>query len=153
MPGSLRAWVFWLKASFGKNCIFTLFLLIQNKQQCFRQLLVSYVYFNSYDSNFIWYEQFFSLNVSSKVCGRWGKLHLAIIWKLIFILLEGTRQGKKHTIPCLQCSLPIVFSSFVEMQFIDYFIVWDGITMPRHREKHIENVHFPKMSQSALFIL
>lgn len=97
MPGSLRAWMFWLKASFGRNCIFTLFLLIQNKQQCFRQLLVFYVFY-SYYSNFIWCEPFFSLNVSSKVCGRWGKLHLAILQKLIFILLEGTKQGKKHTI-------------------------------------------------------
>lgn len=69
---------------------------------------------------------------------------------------KGQSKGKNIpyiTIPCLQYSLPIVFSSFVEVQLIDYFIVWNGITMPRHREKHIENVHFPKMSQSALFIL
>lgn len=79
----------------------------------------------------------------------WFENSFSSFWK-------GQGKGKNIPyiiIPCLQCSLPIVFSSFVEMQFIDYFIVWDGITMPRHREKHIENVHFPKMSQSALFIL
>lgn len=44
IPGSLRTWMFWLKASVGKNDICTPFLLIHYKVRS-RQLLVFYSFF------------------------------------------------------------------------------------------------------------
>lgn len=74
--------------------------------------------------------------------------------------LPGTGKARHNipyiTVPCLQYSLSIVFSSFVWVQLVGYFIIntpnETGIIMPRPAgEKHSKTVHFPK-NESLDFI-